>query len=441
MTDPTCGNRRARVLQLAYACSPLRGSEPGVGWNRAVEAAKYSDVWVIAEGIEFKSQVLGYLEDRGEAEGLHFVFVPKTRLEQRLSRIPGLYYPAYNLWHRRAFCVARQLHEKTRFDLVHQVNMSGFREPGYLWKLDVPFVWGPIGGTQNYPTRMLTQAGVLGAVREASRAMLNCLQLRFSRRVRKAARRASLVLAANTTVKRHFERALGRNTDVMSEIGTSVVTGQIGERQHGDALRLLWSGLFQVRKALPLLLKAMATLPDDVRVELRVLGDGGQRRPWQRASTRLGVHDRVEWLGWRPYAEALAQFAWADLFVFTSLRDTTGTVMLEAMANGVPVLAADHQGARDLVTPESGVKVKVGNPQETIESFRNGIVRLARDRLLLAQLACGARRRAEEFLWTRQGERMRDYYRGVLGDGYLWTKRRPEVPPDRGGVQSGEPDA
>lgn len=424
MNDPSCNRRRARVLQLAYACSPLKGSEPGVGWNRAVEAANYSDVWVIVEGVEFQPQVLSYLEETGAIEGLHFTFVPKTRFEQQLSRLPGFYYLAYNLWHRRAFGVAEQLHAVTRFDLVHQVNMGGFREPGYLWKLDVPFVWGPIGGTQNFPTRMLTQAGALGAAREGSRAVLNCLQLRLSRRVHEAARRASVVLAANTTVKREFERVVKRDIDIMVDIGAKRVAEPVGHRQYGDRLHLLWSGVFQVRKALPLLLKAIAVLPDDVRVELRVLGDGGQRRRWQRISRKLGIHDRVEWLGWRPYAEALAQLAWADLLVFTSLRDTTGSVMLEAMANGVPVLTVDHQGAADLVDPDSGIKVRVANPKETIDSFRNALVRLARDRELLAQLACGARERAGEYLWTRQGERMRDYYRGVLGDSYVWTGRR-----------------
>ncbi len=423
-TDNSLAKRRARVLQLAYACAPMKGSEPAVGWNRAVEAAKYSDVWVIAEGVEFRPQVLAYLEKAGPIEGLHFEFVPKTPFEKRLARLPGFYYAAYNLWHRRAFRAAQRLEEAVGFDLVHQVNMVGFREPGYLWKLGVPFVWGPIGGTHSYPIRMLTQAGVAGAVREVSRGVLNWLQLRLSRRVHRAARSARLVLVANTTAKDQVERVLGCRAEVMSEIGAEVVTTQSGLKQgRTDTLHLLWSGLFQVRKALPILLHAIATLPDDVRVQLRVLGDGPQRRRWRRISSRLGIDDRVQWLGWQPYSEYQAQNVWADLFVFTSQRDTTGTVLLDAMANGVPVLAPDHQGARDMVTEDSGIKVKVTNPRDTTESYCNALVRLARDRELLGRLACGARRRAEDHSWTRQGERVRDYYRRVLGDGYLWTER------------------
>ncbi len=415
--------KRAQVLQLAYACSPLKGSEPGVGWHRAVEAAKYSDVWVITEGNEFKHQVLGHLDEIGDIDGLHFVFVAKTPFEAFLSRVPGGYYLAYNLWHRRAFHVAQQLHEDVHFDLVHQVNMCGFREPGYLWKLGVPFVWGPIGGTQNFPTQLLAEANWREAANETLRTMLNRLQLHFGRRVHQAARRADVMLAANTSIKEQFERAVGRRTDVLCEIGTTEVVQRQSSNRSDDRLRLLWAGECRSRKGLSLLLKAMAELPDDVQVELRVLGDGPSLTRWQQMAEQLGVADRIEWLGWLPHCDALEQYSWADLFMFTSLRDTTGTVLLEAISNGVPVLAWNHQGVKDLVTAESGIKVEVTNPTQMISDFRDAIVRLARDSELRHRLSVGASARAEHYLWVKQGERMRDYYRSALPPGYLWDAR------------------
>ena len=55
-------------------------------------------------------------------------------------------------------------------------------------------------------------------------------------------------------------------------------------------------------------------------------------------------------MGWLPHQEAIAQYAWADAFVFSSLRDTTGTVVVEALAAGLPVICLDHQGVHDVVT-------------------------------------------------------------------------------------------
>jgi len=70
-----------------------------------------------------------------------------------------------------------------QFDLVHQVTVSCFREPGHLWRLEAPFIWGPVGGIQNYPWRFLAEAGIIGGLHEAVRSILNVIQLSLSPRV------------------------------------------------------------------------------------------------------------------------------------------------------------------------------------------------------------------------------------------------------------------
>lgn len=422
--------RRARVLHLAYACSPWKGSEPGVGWNRAVEAAKYSDVWVITEGNEFKHQVLGHLGEVGEIPGVNFIFVGKTDFEERLSRLPGCYYVAYNLWHRRAYRAAQDLHAELGFDLVHQVNMCGYREPGYLWKLNAPFVWGPIGGVQNCPTRLVPQMAFRERVSEICRTAINSLQLQFSRRVRKAASRARVMLVANQAIQSEFEAVVGRKTDTMCEIGTRQIAEERDSTDASQSLRILWAGECRARKGMAMLLKAVAALPHDVEVKVRVLGEGPARKRWEKRTEALGIADRFEWMGWLPHDEALQQYKWADTLAFTSLRDTTGTVVLEALSSGVPVVSWNHQGVGDIVTKSSGIKIDLANPGVMIAQLRDSLVSLSRDRRLLKRLSDGALVRAEDYLWQRQGERMRDHYRDAIGDGFDWTDRQAAGQPD-----------
>ncbi len=420
----TITTRRARVLHLAYACSPWKGSEPGVGWNRAVEAAKYSDVWVITEGNEFKHQVLGHLSEGGDIPGLNFIFVGKTDFEERLSRLPGCYYVAYNLWHRRAYRVAKELHAELDFDLVHQVNMCGYREPGYLWKLNVPFIWGPIGGVQNCPTRLLPQIAFRESTSEIVRAAINGLQLRFSRRVRKAATRARVMLVANQAIQSEFEAVVGCETESMCEIGTRQIAAQRDQTDSTQPLRVLWAGECRERKGMAMFLKAVAALPNGVEVKVRVLGEGPARKRWEKRTEQLGIAHRFEWMGWLPHAEALQQYSWADILAFTSLRDTTGTVVLEALSTGVPVVSWNHQGVGDIVTDSSGIKIDLANPDVMIGQLRDALVNLSRDRGLLKRLSDGALERATDYLWRHQGERMRDHYRAAIGDGFDWTNRR-----------------
>ncbi len=417
-TEAMRASSRPRLLLLAYACSPARGSEYAVGWNRAVEAARMCDTWVLTlDDPDCNTEIEKYLLDHGPIDGLHIVQVPQTALQRSLSRIPGFpYHIGYQSWHRAAFKAAQQMHKEQPFDLVHHVSYCGYREPGYLWKLDAPFIWGPVGGTQNYPWRFLGQAGVSGAATEGLRTVLNHFQLRYSPRVRQAIRRAAVILSANSTIQNDVQRAHGVSTLRQVETGLrSVREVPRQDRSSSGPLRLLWSGQLYPLKGMPLLLHAMAQLPEDVRCQLRVLGEGPYRATYEKLAQRLGVAEDVEWMGWRPHAEALKQLDWADVFAFTSLRDTTGTVVLEAMSAGLPIICLDHQGMHDVVTEECGIKIPVGSPQQVITDLTKAVTQLATQPQKRGEHSRGSLQRAHTYLWSNQGERMAQVYRDVLG--------------------------
>jgi glycosyltransferase involved in cell wall biosynthesis len=415
-TDDGDTGRRPRILLSAYAVDPNAGSEEMVGWQRTIQAARYCDVWVLCEPDISRAGIEGYIEENGPIPGLEVVYVPKTSLIRALERVPGLFYLAYNLWHRRAYGRAVGLHDDIDFDIAHQVNYCGYREPSYLWRLDTKFVWGPVGGTQNFPIRLVRAAGVAGGLREVVRSALNTITLRFSRRVRLAARNAHALWAANHTVANDLQRALRHSEiPVMLEIGASAVADPAPRSQLSGPLRILWAGEFRAFKALPVLLDALSMLPKHVDFELIVLGDGPERHRWQGHAKKLGLDSCIRWPGWVPHREMVDYYRTADLFAFTSLRDTSGSVVLEALAMGVPVVAPDHQGAGYMVTPDCGILVPVASYGSMVHGYRDAIVTLATDRGMLHRLGRGALERGTYYSWIRQGERMRDGYVAVLG--------------------------
>ena len=418
--------RRPRVLMSAYACSPYRGSEPSVGWNRAYETAKYCDVTVLTEDYESAPDIERFLADNGPVPGLRFVYVPTQSWERAIGRwrVPG--YAMLNLWQRRAYRLACRLHFENPFDLVHHVTFCGYREPGYLWKLNAPFIWGPVGGSQNFPYRFLKEAGLRGGVLELARTAANNMQLRFSRRVRQVAKHSRAILAANSTNQYDLARTHGISPILMLETGVpeeQLIPANI--TSHPGRIRVLWAGLHHPGKGLPLLLRALARLPASVKYELRILGTGPATRSWQRLAKNLGVDEHTTWLGWiSDQARVREEQRWADVFVFTSLRDTSGNVMLESLAASVPVICLDHQGAHDIVSNECGIQVSVESPSAAIEEIGTALQRLYADDALLAQLKMGAGKRARELAWPSQGRRMIDeVYRPVLGEGFLWPEK------------------
>jgi glycosyltransferase involved in cell wall biosynthesis len=169
----------------------------------------------------------------------------------------------------------------------------------------------------------------------------------------------------------------------------------------------------QPRKALPLALEALVETKD-LAVKLLVAGDGKMRGEWESYAKHLNLGGRVEFLGQVPWNEISRIYQRADAFLFTSLRDSFGTQVLEAMAHGLPILTLDHQGVGTFVPPGAGIKVPVTSPRQTVTALANGIRRLALcpgERLKMGE---AARDYARTQTWERRAERMSDIYDEVL---------------------------
>jgi len=404
-----------RLLLLSYACSPYRGSEPGVGWNRAYETAKHFDTWVICKKQKYEDDIKRYFSEHGDIPTLHICFVSRTRMEKIIKSIPGLFYVAYNIWQRRAYKLAVQLHRQLQFDLVHHVNFNCFREPGYCWKLNVPFIWGPVGGTENYPRRFLWKAGIRGAICEGLRNIINIIQFRFSIRVRKALKRSAVLLTINRNGLHAWSKIHRIKPVLMQDVGIDSISQTEHQRKSRKGpLRIFWGAVMKHRKALHLLILALNMLPPDVPYKVKIAGRGPLEKRWRRQAKRMGVEKNCEWLGWLSLPELQQVFLWADVFVFTGLRNATNTMVLQALSLGVPVVCLDLQGVGDLVTSECGMKIPVTNLREVIKGLRDSLIVLAKNREHLEALSRGALERAREFLWSRKIKQTVEIYQQVL---------------------------
>jgi glycosyltransferase involved in cell wall biosynthesis len=170
-------------------------------------------------------------------------------------------------------------------------------------------------------------------------------------------------------------------------------------------LRMLFVGTINQRKGIKYLLDALAMLPSD-HVELVVCG-----RVVDDLSLFENFRSRVEV---RPSVSAeglLEAYQTADLFVFPSLAEGFGHVLLEAMACGLPVLSTTRTAARDLVRPGlEGFLVEPGQPNELAARIEEFLVHPE----WLVEMGAAARRRSEEFTWTRFRSRIAGIVGGIL---------------------------
>ncbi len=417
-TDP---NPRRRILVSANAVSPARGSESGVGWQICSRLAKYHDITVLCSiGVPgpdatcFRDEINAH----GPVPGLTIRFVEPPLLSKLFQRETTLcrrtvYYTGYKAWQRAALKVARGLHREKPFDLIHQLNMTGFREPGYLWKLDAPFVWGPVGGAANYPAGFFDLLTARDRLFYSVRTLTNRVQSK-SPRPRAAARRAGHVWAISAE-DAALLRSWGTTAERMLETGSTPRPAAAVRTYDGTRpMRVVWSGRHLGRKALPILLKAAALLKD--RIEIIVLGDGPETAPWKALASSLGL-DKITWTGNLTQADALAESSKADVMAFTSVLEGTPHVVVESLSLGLPVICHDACGMGAAVTPGCGILIPMTDSETSVRWFAESLRSLAADPGKVAALSRGALARSAELGWDRIAGRIAGTYQSVLNAG------------------------
>lgn len=161
-------------------------------------------------------------------------------------------------------------------------------------------------------------------------------------------------------------------------------------------VRALAVGRLVAQKGVDVLLEAMAR-PGLERLALDVVGDGDWRDRLTAQAARLGLADRVRFMGWRDRDELAGIYRAADIFVLPSRDEGMPNVVLEAMASGLPVAASRVAGAEDLVTDgETGFLV----PVEDAAALADALRRLVDDPALRAAQGRRGRERVEaQFSW------------------------------------------
>lgn len=400
-----------RVLLSAYACSPIRGSEPGNGWSWAMNLAKKGyEVWCITN-TEDRQQTIDECE-RLNLTNLHLVFVevPYNLDVKLLNPSSKKIYLHYLLWRRSAKKIAKKLHEDKNFDVAHHATYGSLQQGSILWGLkNVKIVFGPVGGGQTALPKFKSYFGNAWKI-EIIRNMVSKLFLTFGKDVRKTLKESDHILAANTDTVNMIKRAGYYNEEKVhltldSAVPPIMENNIYQEKKDKEVINLLWVGRMLPRKGLNLILHALSKLPADFDYKFTIVGGGelfhlldGWIEEYKLEKSKFQI------LGQIPFAEVLDSYKAADIFVFCSLRDSCGSQLIEAMSFGLPVVALDIHGSSIAVLDDCGIKVKATNPAETTDGIAAAILKMSTDYEFRKSCSKNAFDHAKNNTWDKKVE-------------------------------------
>jgi len=390
-----------RVLLSAYACEPGRGSEPEIGWQRALHMTKRADeVWVLT-----RANNRAVIEDDplSHTPGLHFIYYDLPKWVLRLKK-QAWFLPLYFiLWQWGAYRLAAKLHIQKPFDRAYHVTFSGMQAGSFMGRLGIPFVVGPIAGGERAPFRLRRSMPALCKVKELLRDLGIILQ-RYSPLTCQALASAERIYVTTTESLRLVRPKWHAKTEVQLSVAFHKQDVRGIERQPPAFPQFVYAGRLLHWKGVHLAIRALAEAKKTLSNTTLTLIGVGPDEPWLRSiSKRCGVTNSVIFAGHVAREHLVSAFHSYTALVFPSLHDSGGMVVLEALSEGLPVICLDLGGPGIIVNGSCGIVVPTANANEAqmVTAIANAMISIgALSATESAQLSMRAIARANELSWS-----------------------------------------
>lgn len=359
------------IMYISQSCDPYNGSEDQIGWGIPWEVAKTHRVSVITR-TDLKDSIEIFLK-KSERRRIKVYYVDIPIWYKKIFN--GFFYSGRLLkWNRNVCSLVEELCSTEKFDIIHQLTPIEFRSIGdYGGIPGIKYVCGPIGAGQNIDKPMMQYVYGKNRFIEFSRTLINRfykLKIRLDGRIS----RCDYLLFTNKETYEYLGGdKLGKNVGFYYDNGVdkgSILTAeQIDSKPKHKEVHFLVVGRLLYIKGHDFLLDVLETLPEDVKYECRIVGGGPLYEKLKARCESPRLNGKVEVVGAVQYTQMLEEYQWADVLLFPSLRESSGTVILEAMTQAIPIITVNRFGGA-VILDESSAWFFDG---EDIHSYKNNL--------------------------------------------------------------------
>ncbi len=369
------------VLLSSYSVNPYHGSEDGIGWNWTLQAAKQFNendkIYLITKKVNEADTIKGIEELGLDNVKLRIVDTPYwlNWYREHNSMFHHLYYI---MWQAVAYGWAKR--SKIDFDIIHHITMVDFRIPGFMWKFKKPYtLFGPVGGGQSTPAALkdYEKSKTVEKFRESINKACSVVPY-----YKKAISRFDRVFAINKETEAYMSKALGKGCERLTELALAKEFRalDIPPKAENETVKILYLGRLIEKKGLMLLLDVIKNMPKDADFILEIYGGGPLEERIKAFIDENALSEKVKLCGEVDHTLVSSVYSGADIFVMPSLRETSGNVLVEAMAHKLPVAALDMSVCSDFKEYSCGEFVNVNqSKEEIIREFADKLTLLVND--------------------------------------------------------------
>ena len=400
------------ILATTYAVNPFKGSEDGMGWNFVCQIARFNKVIAITRENN-QPQIEQYMDENPDEiyDNIQFLYFDTPywmRFWKKGSRGAMLYY-----WLWQYMVVGFIKKQKIHFDIVHNMNFHNDWTPSYLWKLNKPFVWGPIGHHPLIPGQYLAPYKWSYWVKDRLTWLVKLFFWNSSFALKSTVKKADYIFCMNQSVAGVLDLKENKYS-----VMPSVATEDFGcdKMEIEDKFTLISAGRLVPLKGYDLSILAFADFVNQLprthrnNCELVIVGSGPERENYYQLAVKNKVSANVKFIDWIDRKDLLELYKKSSAFLFPS-HEGAGMVVSEAMSFGLPVICLNNSGPGEFIDKSSGFAIKMQDYKSTIKDLKSAISKLYMNTSLRLKMGKSARLRFENnFHWDRRGEALNLIY-------------------------------
>lgn len=312
------------------------------------------------------------LQRAGEGDHLkfHFFGTPfKYHPSRLLARLQS--WLIYRDWQAKALQRASDLHRQYGFTIAHHVTYATWRIPPQLWKLTIPFIFGPVGGGATTPKAFMSVLGPTGQFFELLRDLASAASSNFGG-LSDCCRYSAAVIAADSPTLRFLEQYGAKEAKLLCQVFFSQKQSAEFRPRPEFALRvdaslkIFAGGNLEARKGTRMALEALAKIKEDVPFRYTYAVGGPELQAMVQMAQTLQISDHVEFHDGFKGTEYVQRLQESDIFLLPSVRETAGITMMEAMMAGCYPIVLSGTGAGDIVEQAGGTAIRAATPAEAV---------------------------------------------------------------------------
>ena len=374
-----------KILILVYACEPEAGSEYGVGWMTPLTLAKNypkSHFYVLTRS-RCKKKIEQALSEL-QLPNLHFLFydIPKWLFYKNEMQSHWGEQINYLTWQLLVRRFVKKQHKVIDFDIIHHLTFNQYRTPSPGFWLDIPFIFGPIGGAETIAPAFWEDLEPHTKKKERIRTKGKDLKL-FRWFTKREGNKKVILCSSEENMARLTPYALNCEVRKLTAIAFSINDLQdipkkekvIGTKTVFEMLyagkALDWKGIHFFLKAVKMAFPQKET--DDWAIKLVGIRFKDEQEKVMRWVNELSLSKHVTLIPFVQRADLLKMMRECSLHVYPAFRDSGSMSVLEASALGCPTICFDA-GGQDVFPDNILLKVPVKKDYEsTLEAFANNL--------------------------------------------------------------------